>query len=85
MSAQQLIDAATGFQLIRSPILAQQVIIYLLGQLTGGGGGSGGLGGVTSGNYGVGNPPNFIPTTGAAISINLDDGVEWTYFNGKWQ
>ncbi len=48
-------------------------------------GGAGGAGGVSAGAYGVGNPPNFTPSTAGAIAINTSDGVEWTWFNGVWQ
>ena len=84
MTGQQLITAANGMQVISDTRTAEQVIIYLLNQIAGGGG-SGGDEAVTAGAYGVGNPPNFTPTTAAAISINTSDGVEWTFFNGVWQ
>lgn len=81
MTAQQLLDAASQYQTIASDSTAQQVIIYLLNQITGGGGVSGS--GITFSNYG-GGQPTFTPATGGGAAVDTSTGRFWLYFNGQW-
>jgi hypothetical protein len=81
MNAQQLITQAQAYQAISGPMLADWTIIYLLTQISISNGGS--PNGVTSGNYG-GGQPNFTPVSGTAIAIDTSNGRQWAYWAGAW-
>lgn len=80
-SAQTLITAAyaAGFDALSNRDL-MECLLYSASNF----GGGSGAGGVFSGAYGVGQPPNFTPSTSAAIATNTSDGVQWNWYSGAW-
>lgn len=79
MNAQTTLNSAiaAGFDRLST---RDVMLCVLQGAGTGGGGGTGGI---SSGNYG-GGQPNFTPTTSVAIAIDESNGTIWTWYSGAW-
>lgn len=72
-----LLDSARCFQCLSHKEL-QQVVTYLLCQISGGSGVN--IGAISSGH----GSPAFTPTTSTAVYFDEDTGIQYNWYAGAW-